>query len=106
MADDGCTQEPSEDVDTLYLLDRENRRIRIVSDGSRWNTHVLDAETGNEIHGVMNVKFDLDASRDYFAIAQLEVITEMDVTVDAEVRSFRLNRVTGNYDRQPKGPTS
>lgn len=33
--------------------------IKIISDGTPWNTHVLDADTGEEINNVTYIKWEI-----------------------------------------------
>ncbi len=75
-------------------------RIRIVSDGTRLGTDVTDAATGKPIHGVMRVAFDLsgDALGAEEAHAVVEVLAELDVTLDGEVRRYRLHQDTGEME--------
>lgn len=35
-------------------------KLRIISDGTREGTHVIDAETGKEVEGVLKVRISID----------------------------------------------
>lgn len=79
------------------MSDRPKYRVRIESDGTRLGTRVIDADTGCEVMGVLRVEFDLDAGREEFATVRIDVVAEIDVTVDGEVRRLRLDAESGQY---------
>lgn len=72
----------------------KRQRIRIVNNtGHSISTSVVDADTGDPIHGVLGFEL-IQGSRDELT-ATLNVMVEIDMTVDAEVKHWRLNRDTG-----------
>ena len=73
----------------------KKQRVRIVNEtGTPLTTRIVDADTGEEIHGVTSFELKQDSVDVLEAI--LSVIVELDVTADAEVRRYRLNQDTGD----------
>lgn len=73
------------------------KRVRIVSNGRRDGTGVYD-EQGNQMSSVMNVSIDIDPSAPELVTATLDVLAEIDVTCDAEIKRMRKDDDTGAWE--------
>lgn len=73
----------------------KKQRVRIVNEtGSPLNTQIMDADTGDVIHGVTSFALSQDGAHDEI-VAVLSFVAEIDVTVEGEVRRYRLDQDTG-----------
>ncbi len=59
------------------------------------NVEITDAESGAPIRGVADVTIHLPA--DGLVTATLEMLVEIDCTVEGTIRRLRLNQETGEY---------
>lgn len=57
-------------------------KIKIVSDGTPYNTHVLNADTGEKIEGITSIHWRIDSASEFahtvltFEVVPVEVIGE------------------------------
>lgn len=69
-------------------------RVKIVSDGTRLGTKVVDAQTGEAIEGVVGVGWRIAADGNYGLLepipATLQVLTTFEIEAEAEVHEVGL----------------
>lgn len=58
-------------------------RLKITSDGTPHNTHVIDIETGERVENVQRVEWSVDV-RDRYPVARAQIVI-IDIPVDVKV---------------------
>jgi hypothetical protein len=69
-------------------------KIKIVSDGTTRNTHVIDIETGDELEGVTHIDWHLEAGDLARCTIKLHMIP-LEIEAD-EIKSYKLSNEDEN----------
>ena len=70
-------------------------KLKIVSDGTAENTHIVNAETGEEIENVINLEVSIDA----FNVEAAFLVRNPELSLnEVQAQEIRLGDNTAQYD--------